>query len=167
MWRFGSSLFKRQCYEIFDPHFSSLEPAKATEQWVKIFSILGYFLGYHTPKSQSPRSIILSRVNLTAVSYCAESSGFSGSYLKGQSTDIFDLFFYNTSLPGPLSNGLKYFRFRLVFRRVIQIFCKNFPAEYHNTVLLGFAHDPRYFLKLLHRPLKEQCQKNKCGFLFY
>ena len=39
-------------------------------------------------------------------------------YLKGQSNEIFDLqFFFNISnLPGPLTNGLKYFRFWLSFR---------------------------------------------------
>ena len=31
----------------------------------------------------------------------------SRSYLMGQSNEIFDLFFHNSSLPGPLSNGLK------------------------------------------------------------
>ena len=100
--------------EIFDPHFfSSFEPAWATDQWVKIVSILvkisqsySNFSVYHTAQSQSPRSIILRRVNLPTVSYCAESCDFSVSYLKGQSNNIFDLFFLNSSLPGPLSNGL-------------------------------------------------------------
>ena len=31
----------------------------------------------------------------------------SRSYLMGQSNEIFDLFFHNSSLPGPLSSGLK------------------------------------------------------------
>ena len=52
--------------EIFDPHFfSSFEPAWATDQWVKIVSILvkisqsySNFLN-DTALSQSPRSIIL------------------------------------------------------------------------------------------------------------
>ena len=33
--------------------------------------------------------------------------------------------------------------------------------------LLWVTHDPRPFLKRLHRPLKGQCHKNKYGFLFY
>ena len=86
-------------------------------------------------------------LNLHAVSYCAESISpqyvwhwaesistqydtartaescdISVSYLKWQSNEIFDLFFHNSSLPGPLSNGLKYFWFWLRFRRVIRVF---------------------------------------------
>ena len=67
---------------------------------------------YDTPWCQCPHGMILRWVNLPAVSYCAESCDFSVSSLKGQSNKIFDLFFFhNSSLPGPLSNGFKYFIF--------------------------------------------------------
>ena len=69
----------------------------------------------------------LRRVNLLGVSYPCESNDFSRSYLKGQSSKGFDLFFHNSSLPGPLSNGLKYVRFWSRFCRVIQSFRKNLP----------------------------------------
>ena len=43
--------------------------------------------------------------------------------LKGQSNKLFDPhFFHPSNLPGPLTNGLKYFRFWLRFSRVIWIF---------------------------------------------
>ena len=43
--------------------------------------------------------------------------------LKGQSKEIFDLqFFHHLNQPGPLTNGLKYFRIWLGFRWVIRIF---------------------------------------------
>ena len=43
--------------------------------------------------------------------------------LKGQSNEIFDLqfFFHHLNHPGPLTNRLKYFRFWLGFRQIIQI----------------------------------------------
>ena len=45
--------------------------------------------------------------------------------LKGQSNEIFDLhFFHYLILPGALTNGLSYFRFRFRFRRAIRILCR-------------------------------------------
>ena len=42
--------------------------------------------------------------------------------LKGQSNEIFDLlFFHHFNQPGPLTNGLKYFRIWFRFRRDIRI----------------------------------------------
>ena len=38
-----------------------------------------------------------------------ESCDLPGSYLKGQSKEIFDLFFHISSLTEPLINGGKYF----------------------------------------------------------
>ena len=53
------------------------------------------------------------------------------SELKGQSNEIFDLqFFYHLNQPGPLTNGLNYFRFWWSFRRVIQIFV-NLPGVWY------------------------------------
>ena len=58
---------KGQSNEIFDlQFFSSFKPALATDQWVKIFSILvknsqsrkSDSPGYHTPASQTPSGII-------------------------------------------------------------------------------------------------------------
>ena len=94
-------------------------------------------------------------------------------------------------LPGPLTNGLNYFRFWLRFRRVIRIFlgiilcrvnlsavsycAESISPQYHTAgsqyprsiILRGVYNEPGHFLKLLHRPLTGQCHKNKCGFLFY
>ena len=68
---------------------------------------------------------MLSRgVNLSAVSYILH----AGNHVTVQSNKIFDLSFHNSSLAGPLSSGLKYFRFRLRFRQVNQIFRKNLLA---------------------------------------
>ena len=106
--------------------FSSFEPACATDQWFKIFlnlvkfSLTSYsiFSGNITALSQSPSSMILCWVNLPAVSFCGESCDLS-SPMKF-STCFFSL--HNSSLPGPLSNGLKYFRVWLRFCRVIRVF---------------------------------------------
>ena len=70
----GNALVKGQSNEIFDlQFFSSFEPAWATDQWVKIFSILVKFSLSYSNFSESPRGMILRRVNLPGVSYCAES----------------------------------------------------------------------------------------------
>ena len=75
------------------------------------------------------------RVYLPMVSYPGESLAFSESELKEQSDEIFDLFFFqNSSLPGPMSNSLKYFRFWLRFLRVIQIVCKNLSGNHTRRV---------------------------------
>ena len=55
------------------PFFSSFEPAWATEQWVKIFLILVKFSLSYSNFYESPRGIILGRIKLPRVSYCAES----------------------------------------------------------------------------------------------
>ena len=73
---------------------SSFRPAWPTDQWVwlsfrRVFQILN-FSGYHTALNQSPRSMVLRWITLPAVSYWCD---LSGSYLKGQSNKIFDLFF--------------------------------------------------------------------------
>ena len=50
---------KGQSNEIFDPQFfSSFEPAWATDQWVKIFSILVSFSPRYSYLSESPRRLI-------------------------------------------------------------------------------------------------------------
>ena len=55
------------------PFFSSFRPAWATDQWVKIFSILVKFSLSYLNFYESPRGIILRRVNLPGVSYSTES----------------------------------------------------------------------------------------------
>ena len=75
------------------PFFPSFEPAWATDQWVKIFLILVKFSPSYSNFYESPRGMILRRVNLPGVSYPGESNDFSRSYLKGQSNKIFDLLF--------------------------------------------------------------------------
>ena len=71
---------KGQSNEIFDPHFSSFEPAQATDQWVKIFSILVKILpSYSNFLLKSPWRVILRRAYLLGVSYCAESLMTPGS----------------------------------------------------------------------------------------
>ena len=89
-----NSPLKGQSDKIFDlKFFSSFKPAWATDQQVKIFSILVKFSQSYSNFSESPRGMILCRVNLPGVSYHSESDDFSRSYLKGQSSQIFDLFF--------------------------------------------------------------------------
>ena len=59
------SSLKGQSNEIFDlQFFSSIEPAWATDQWVKIFSNLVRFLLSYSNFYESPRGMILRRVNL-------------------------------------------------------------------------------------------------------
>ena len=111
--------------------------------------------------------MILRRVNLPWVSYPGDSYDVSRSYLKGQSNEIFEIFFSHiSSMPGPLGNGLKYFCFWLRFCQVIQIFHKNHTAQ-RQSPCMGYhtaqSHSkPRgvnsHFLKHLH---------NKYGFIFY
>ena len=123
--------------DFWPPVFSSFELACTTDQWIKIFSILITFRRV----IWIFRGIILRGVMSPFWILC-----------KGTVQRDFWLVFFlhNSSLPELLSNGLKYFRFRLRFRRVIQMF-----------------HDPSHFLKFSHTPWKGQCHKNKCGFLFY
>ena len=68
---------KGQSNEIFDLlFFSSLEPALATDQWVKIFSILVKNLQSYSnfkSKNLTPRGIIPRRVSLPRVLYPCES----------------------------------------------------------------------------------------------
>ena len=70
-------LLKGQSNEIFDlQFFSSFEPALATDQWVKIFSILvKNSQSYSNFKSENltPRGIIPRRVRLPVVSYPGKS----------------------------------------------------------------------------------------------
>ena len=90
----ASLILKGQSNEIFDlQFFSSIEPAWYTDQWFKIFSILVKFSPSYSNFYESPRGMILRRVNLPGVSYPGESNYFSRSYLKGQSNKIFYLFF--------------------------------------------------------------------------
>ena len=74
------------------PDFFIIRPGLG--QWVKIVSFLVSF---------SPRYSNFS--NLRAVSYCTKLCDFSISFFKGQSNEIFYLFFFNSGLPWPLSNG--------------------------------------------------------------
>ena len=72
-------------------------------------------------------------------------STFKIVILKGQSNEIFDLHFFllhNLNQPGTLTNGLKYFRFWLIFR-VIRVFVAkkwlsgvSFPGESNKFVVL-------------------------------
>ena len=70
LWK--SWLLKGQSNEILDLLFSSFEPALATDQWIKIFSILvKNSQSYSNFKSENltPRGIILRRVRLHVVWY--------------------------------------------------------------------------------------------------
>ena len=116
----------------------------------KRVNVLGYCtpasrcLGVSYPSESMSRGIIPKRVNVlgypTPASQCLGVSYPSESMsrgiipkrvmrlfwilFKGQSNEIFYRFFHTSSLPdpGPLSNGLKYFRFWLRFRRIIRVF---------------------------------------------
>ena len=74
---------------------------------------------------ESPRGMILRRVNLPGVSYPGKSNDFSRYYLKGQSNKSF---FHSSSLSRPMSNGLKYVRILSRFCRFIRIFRRNLPG---------------------------------------
>ena len=88
---------KKQSNEIFDlKFFSSFEPAWATDQWVKI---LVKFSPSYSNFYESPRGMILRRVNLPRVSYPGESNDFSRSYLMGQSVSMRITEFPFTLLP--------------------------------------------------------------------
>ena len=103
----------------------------------------------------------------TAQACCLTHNGLKSSSLKGQSNEIFDPQFFSSFEPvwgdsGPLTNGLKYFRFWLCFRRIFPEFLavsycvESSSAQYHT------ARSQRPLL--LHRPLKGQCNKNKYIF---
>ena len=92
--------------------------------------------------------------------------------------DFWPPFFHHLNLPRPLINRLKHFRIWLRFRRVIQIFLKYLPGvSYRGESVFPKYHTleshswPRgvncQFLNCLHRPLKVQCHKNKCGIIIY
>ena len=70
---------------------------RAQERYLKGQSNTIFDLQFFSPSYsnfyESPRGMILRRVNLPGVSYPGESNDFSRSYLKGQSNKIFDLFF--------------------------------------------------------------------------
>ena len=140
---------------------------------------------YHTAQSHSPRSMKLRWVNLPAVSYTVESHvTFPDPSLKGYSNKITSSLFHS-NLPGPLTNGFKYVRFWLRFRRAIQIFLK-ISAQY----VTELSQSPRsiilrrvslravsYCGESLHncgsqQPFlntfaQEKCRENDCKFLFY
>ena len=109
--RIRNTALKGQSKEIFDPQFfhHSNWPGSLTNG-LKCFQISFCFcrdiqiftklravsyctesstVQYHTARSQVPRS-----VKFRAVWYCSESSDFSVSFLKGQSSKIFELFFF-------------------------------------------------------------------------
>ena len=122
------SLLKGQSNEISDlQFFSSFEPAWANiyRFWFSFRRVIQIVRGIIPQWGNLPSSMILRWVNLPAVSYCGESCDLPGSYLKGQSKEIFNLYFHNSSPAGPLSNGLRCFRFLWRFRRVGKMFRKN------------------------------------------
>ena len=88
-------MLRDHIWEILDPHFFHIsnQPGPLTDQRVIIFLFLVSFLPSYSNFYESPRGMILRRVNLPGVSYPGESNDFSRSYLKGQSNKIFDMFF--------------------------------------------------------------------------
>ena len=79
-------------------------------------------------------------------------------------------FLHNSSLPGQLRNGFKYFKFWLRFRWDIQIFHKNIPSVSYCAESISpgdhTAHSHSWpwgvnccFFKLLHRPLRDGVTK--------
>ena len=121
-------ILKEQFNETFEPQFfSSFELAWVTDQWVKIFSKFVSFSPRYSNFYEALHSIILRRVKLCTVSYCAESSSAQYDTVRSQVTFQYpfkresqarfsNCFFPNSSLPWPLSNGLKYFRIWFIFR---------------------------------------------------
>ena len=96
-----SWLLKGTVQQDFDlQFFSSFEPAWATDQWVKIVSFFVFVFAK-----------IFNFFRISAQYHTARSHVTFRIFLKGQSNEILYLFFRNSSLPWPLSNGLKYFKF--------------------------------------------------------
>ena len=88
--------------------------------------------------------------SVPAVWYCWESFDLCRPYLKGQSNEIFDLLF----------------KFCGVYN------CAESVSQQYDTALSQFPcsiilRGVKPFLTLLHRLLKGQCHKYKCGFLIY
>ena len=102
--------------------------------------------------SVSPH-MILRWVNLPTLAYCRESCDLSRSCLKGQSNEIFDMFFHNSSLSGPLSNGLKYFRFWLRFLELFIWISRDWLRA------VSYCGESSHFLKLLHRTFRDSVTK--------
>ena len=82
--------------------------------------------------------------------------------LKGQSNEIFDLQSISSFEP-----AWSYSHFFGVLHCVESVSLQYDTALSQSSrsiihVLWGVTHDPSHFLKLLHRPLKGHCHKNKC-----
>ena len=115
----------------FSPFFSTLEPAWATDHWVKIFRrVIRNFL-----------EIILRRINLPAVSYCTESCDLSGSYLKRQYNNIFDLFFLILAYHDHWVIGKNIFDFCWDFNEFFEFFVKNLLAVWYYTESVSLQYD--------------------------
>ena len=131
-----NTALKGQSKEIFDPQFfhHSNWPGSLTNG-LKCFQILFCFcrdiqiftklraVSADTAQSQAQRSIILRGVKFRAVQYCAESSDFSVSFLKGQSSKIFELFFFIIRVClGHWVMGWNIFKFGFVFAEIFEFF---------------------------------------------
>ena len=81
------NFLKGQFNETFEPQFfSSFELAWVTDQWVKIFSEFVSFSPRYSNFYEALHSIILRRVKLCTVSYCAESSSAQYDTARSQVT---------------------------------------------------------------------------------
>ena len=148
---------KGQSNEIFGLNFcsSSFESAWATDQWVKIFSILFKISRSYSNFSESPLGMIPLRVNLPGVSYCAESISPGSHTALSHATNFF--------LKSPRGIMLRW-----VSLPGVSYCAESISREYATP---GSHSCPwgvnSHFLTLLHRPLNGQCLTNKCGFLFH
>ena len=80
-----------------------------------------------------------------------EKLGFARYTLKGQFNEIFyPQFFHHSNRPGPLTNGLKYFRFWFRFRQDIHIFSEFRAVSY--CAESSFPQDQTVRSKVLHMP---------------
>ena len=114
---------------------------------------------------------------------------------RDSQTRFLSVFFHSSSLPGPLSNGLKYVPFWSWYHRFIRIFCRNLPdlfkffveisPGYHTSqsqspqgiIPRGVTHDPREslmtpgsqqpFLSTFSQAFKGKVSQNNYGFIFY
>ena len=115
--------------------------AQSQAQW--LYDILRS-AQYHTARSLTPRNIILHRVKLHSVWYCPELTLWSIILRRVK----------QPNLRGKL--------------RAVSYCEESSSAQYDSTRSHSVLHGVNsHFLKLLHRPFKGQCHKNKYKFRLY
>ena len=141
------------------PFFSSFEPAWATDQQITTFSILVKISPSYWNFSESPQGIIPRRV------ICRFWILIKGTVQR----NFQPVFFIIRSCLDHWEMSKNIFDFGYDFAKLFNFFVKISPG-YHTPASHSYTW-PRgvncQFLNCLHRPLKGQCHKNKCGITLY